>query len=145
MIAAAGNERQASRPCWPASFGDVTAIAALDSTRDGALALKGGAAAPAWYTNTGPDVTFAAAGTWASSFVTGDEDPQFESDGRPDRFKGSARGAGTSFAAAAVAGAIAAAKGAGESGREAWDRVRAEPVPVKGDRFQGIDVWRLAE
>jgi hypothetical protein len=145
VIAAAGNERQASRPCWPAAFPDVEAIAALDSARDGGLAMKGGVAAPAWYTNTGPDVTYAAAGTWSSSFVTGEEDPRFETDQHPDRFTGSARGAGTSFAAAAVAGAIAAAKGDGGSAQDAWDRVRAEPVPVKGDQFQGVDVWRLAE
>ena len=90
-------------------------------------------------------MTHAAAGTWSSSFVTGEEDPRFETDQHPDRFTGSARGAGTSFAAAAVAGAIAAAKGAGESAHDAWERVRAAPVPVKGDRFQGIDVWREAE
>jgi subtilisin family serine protease len=145
VVAAAGNERQGDRPCWPASFRDVEAIAALDSSRDGALVMRRGAANPAWYTNTGPDVTYAAAGTWSSSFVDGEEDPRFETDPEPDRFSGSARGAGTSFAAAAVAGAVAAAKTAGESGQDAWDRVRAETVPVKGDAFRGLDVWRLAE
>jgi hypothetical protein len=145
VVAAAGNERQAERPCWPASCRGVEAIAAVDSSHDGALKLTGGAARPAWYTNTGPDITYAAAGSWSSSFVDGVEDPRFETDGDPDRFRGSARGAGTSFAAAAVAGAIAAAKTADESGQDAWDRVRAETVPVKGDALRGLDVWRLGE
>jgi hypothetical protein len=73
VIAAAGNERQDRRPIWPASCRGVEAIAAADSASDGSLVVVQGEARRAWYSNWGPEVVYAAAGTWRSSFVRVDE------------------------------------------------------------------------
>lgn len=141
IIAAAGNERQGVRPIWPANCRGVESIAALQSEGDGTIEMSQGRALLADYSNTGPDVRYAAAGRWVSSFVEGRENSLLETDGRPEYFKNSAIAAGTSFATAAVAGAIAAAMTEGETAVDAWDRVRARTVFVKDSDIVGIDVW----
>lgn len=141
VIAAAGNERQDRRPIWPASCRGVEAIAALESGDDGTLHVSKGEAHLTWYSNTGPDVRYAAPGTWTSSFVSGQESAARETDGTPDWFDCSAVAGGTSFAAAAVAGAVAAAQRAGEDAIDTWDRVRARTVNVAASDLRGIDTW----
>jgi subtilisin family serine protease len=141
IVAAAGNESQSTRPLWPANCRGVESIAALESEGDGTLEMAQGHAALAHYTNTGPHVRYAAAGRWMSSFVEGRENTLLETDGFPETFKNSAIAAGTSFAAAAVAGAIAAEMCAGDSAVEAWDRIRERTVYVKDSDLVGLDVW----
>lgn len=145
VIAAAGNERQRTRPIWPASCRGVEAIAALDSDSDGSMKVVQGEATLAWYTNDGPEVVYAAAGTWRSSFVEGAESYDRDPDGTPETFTDSALAAGTSFAAAAVAGAVAAACSDGDTGVEAWDRVREHTYAVDGSELRAIDVWNRPE
>ena len=145
VIAAAGNERQDKRPIWPASCRGVEAIAALDSTSDGSMKIVQGEAKLAWYTNFGPDVVYAAGGTWQSSFVTGEESPDRDPDGSPETFVDAATAGGTSFSAAAVAGAVAAAMGEGDTGVEAWDRVREHTYAVDCSELRAIDVWNRPE
>ena len=141
IVAAAGNEHQAARPLWPASCRGVEAVAALESDGDGTLIMRKGHAALEHYTNTGPDVRYGAAGRWMSSFVAGKESPLRETDGHRETFVNSAIAAGSSFAAAAVAGAIAAAMDDGCNAVEAWDHVRSRSVFVAGSPIRGIDVW----
>lgn len=141
VIAAAGNERQRTRPIWPASCRGVEAIAAVDSDSDGSMKVVQGDASLAWYSNDGPEVVYAAAGTWRSSFVEGDESYDRDPDGTPESFKDSALAAGTSFAAAAVAGAVAAALYPGDTGVQAWDRVREYTNAIEGSDLRAIDVW----
>jgi len=141
VIAAAGNERQRTRRIWPASCRGVEAIAAVESDSDGSMKVVQGDATLAWYTNDGPEVVYAAAGTWRSSFVEGTESYDRDPDGTPETFKDSALAAGTSFAAAAVAGAVAAALAPGDSGVEAWDRVREHTYAIEGSELRAIDVW----
>ena len=145
VIAAAGNERQDQRPIWPASCRGVEAIAAVDSASDGSMVIVQGEAKLTWYTNFGPDVVYAAAGTWQSSFVTGDESPDRDPDGSPETFVDAATAGGTSFSAAAVAGAIAAAMGEGDTGVDAWDRVREHTYAVDCSELRAIDVWNRPE
>ncbi len=145
IVAAAGNERQGKRPLWPATMRGVEAIAAVESADDGTLRMEKGCADLAWYTNTGPHVRYAAAGTWTSSFVTGQESADRETDGSPDWFDCSAVAGGTSFAAAAVVGAVAAALRDDESAVEAWDRVRQHTMMIEHSDIVAIDAWSLTE
>jgi Subtilase family len=145
VIAAAGNERQSKRPIWPASWRGVEAIAALESASDGSMTIVQGEAELAWYTNDGPEVVYAAAGMWQSSIVEGDESADRDPDGTPETFTNAATAGGTSFSAAAVAGAVAAALGEGDTGVEAWDRVREHTYAVQGSTLRAIDVWNRPE
>ncbi len=145
VIAAAGNERQGRRPIWPASCRGVEAIAAVDSSRDGSMRIVQGEASLTWYTNDGPEVVYAAAGTWQSSFVEGAESPDRDPDGTAETFKNAATAGGTSFAAAAVAGAVAAALCEGDSGCDAWDRVREYTYAIENSELRAIDVWNRPE
>ena len=145
IVAAAGNERQGKRQLWPAGFRGVESIAAVESGDDGTLQLEKGAASLAWYSNTGPHVRYAAAGTWTSSFVTGQESADRETDGTPDWFDSSAVAGGTSFAAAAVAGAVAAALRDDETAVEAWDRVRQHTMMIDNSDILALDTWSLTE
>ncbi|MGD9704329.1 MAG: S8 family serine peptidase [Acidimicrobiia bacterium] len=145
VIAAAGNERQSKRPIWPASCRGVEAIAAVDSASDGSMRIVQGEASLAWYTNDGPEVVYAASGTWQSSFVEGEESAARDPDGKPETFTNAATAGGTSFAAAAVAGAVAAALGEGDTGCEAWDRVREHTYAIAGSELRAIDAWNRPE
>ena len=145
IVAAAGNEHQSRRPIWPASCRGVEAIAALESADDGTLHVNKGAANLAWYSNTGPHLRYAAAGTWTSSFVSGQESADRETDGHPDWFDNAAIAGGTSFAAAAIAGAVAAAMAQEETAVEAWDRVRLRTINVTASDLHAIDCWSLIE
>ncbi len=145
IIAAAGNERQGKRPIWPATLRGVEAIAAIESGDDGTVQLEKGNASLAWYSNTGPHVRYAASGTWTSSFVTGQESADRETDGNPDWFDASAVAGGTSFAAAAVVGAVAAALREDETAVEAWDRVRQHTMMIDNSDILALDAWSLTE
>ncbi|MEO3784480.1 S8/S53 family peptidase [Actinocorallia sp. B10E7] len=101
VVACAGNTA-ADRPFWPAALPRVIAVAALDGDRR------------AWFSNHGPWVDACAPGVAVhSSFV------------RFGEFDGYALWSGTSFAAPAVTGAIAARAAAGETNTEAASTVLA--------------------
>jgi subtilisin family serine protease len=140
IVAAAGNERT-ERPIWPGSLRRIVSVAATDQHGDDHGEV---AADVADYSNRGWWVDVAAPGTWRSTFVTGDENPEQETDGHPDHFtRPFAEAAGTSFAAAAVSGALAAELSArGGSPRDALLRLLARPgnrrLPWGGT---SLDVW----
>lgn len=96
VIAAAGNFGH-SRPCWPAAFCDVVAVAGLTPRL-----------APASWSSRGPWVNCSTVGEgiW-STYVTGTESPIV--DPEPEEFGADAWAlwTGTSFAAPQIAGAVA--------------------------------------
>lgn len=97
IIAAAGNDGD-TRPCWPAAFRRVVSVAALYA--NGSPALD-------WSTH-GPWVDCSAIGVGVySTFLQGDESPDFDED--PETFQKDswAVWTGTSFAAPQVVGAVA--------------------------------------
>ncbi len=129
VVAAAGNEFT-SRPIYPGSLPRVEAVAALDTQPK-----SGSPFAPqlTWYTNRADWIDVSAVGEWTSVYVTGDENPIIETDGRPEQFTGEATAGGTSFAAAAVTGAVVAlASDSDISAREAYDQLRGGGVAVPG-------------
>ncbi|GIJ25114.1 hypothetical protein Vqi01_02760 [Micromonospora qiuiae] len=96
VVAAAGNAG-INRPVWPAALDRVLAVAAVAAGNSGP--------APATYSGFGPWVDACALGRRDSTYVDG----RLPLPGRPTRlFHGFATWAGTSFAAAHVAGRIAA-------------------------------------
>jgi membrane-anchored mycosin MYCP len=104
VVAAAGNHGTVAAPvpCWPAALDNVIAVGALDD---------GGAAAfspeAPWVDAMAPGVDVV-----STSTVDGEDGALF------------ARWSGTSFAAAAVTGAIAAGTIESGSAGQAWDRLR---------------------
>jgi len=109
VVAAAGNQAQ-SMPFWPAAQKRVIGVGALDRARARA---KAGGPAPSDYSNFGWWVDAWALGKWVSTFFTNDDAPPVTlANGQvvegPRSFKGWAQWEGTSFATAAVCGAIAA-------------------------------------
>ena len=97
VVASAGN-CDSTDEMYPAAFPGVIGVAALTADRR------------RWdHSNFGPWVRASARGTHlCARFVKGDEDPAFETDGRPEHFIGLAEWSGTSFAAPLVAAQIAA-------------------------------------
>ena len=98
VVASAGNDLSC-RPAWPAALPEVVSVGAL------------GMAGPAWFTNFGPWVRACAPGVDVVSrfFVPKGGDPTtLPTDGDGDDFDGWASWSGTSFAAPAVVGALAA-------------------------------------
>jgi subtilisin family serine protease len=98
LIAAAGNYGD-TRPCWPAAFRRVVAVAGLNADRS---------PAPEWSTH-GPWVECAAIGKGVvSTFLAGTEDPEIDTY-HADTFGENswAVWTGTSFAAPQVTGAVA--------------------------------------
>lgn len=105
VVACAGNTAT-DRPFWPAALRPVIAVAALEG---------GGRA---WFSNHGPWVDACAPGTAVTSSFIRFHGP------RGHRFEGYATWSGTSFAAPAVAGRIAARAAAeGGTAREAAEHV----------------------
>lgn len=96
VVAAAGNFGR-SRPCWPAAFPDVVAVAGLTQTL-----------MPASWSTQGPwvDCSTLGEGIW-STYVEGTESPIIDPD--PEMFTPDAWAlwTGTSFAAPQIAGALA--------------------------------------
>jgi len=96
VVAAAGNFGR-ERPCWPAAFCNVVAVAGLTQRL-----------APAKWSSRGSwvDCSTMGEGVW-STYVQGNESPVI--DPEPDRFREDAWAlwTGTSFAAPQVAGAVA--------------------------------------
>ncbi|GIH76389.1 S8 family peptidase [Planobispora longispora] len=113
VVACAGNTAS-ERPFWPAALPGVTAVGALDAAEE--------TRAP--FSAHGPWVDACARGEWLSSAFL-----------EHGAFRGYARWSGTSFAAAAVSGVIAAAA-ATMPPAEAVDRVldpeRARRIPGLG-------------
>jgi subtilisin family serine protease len=102
VITACAGNTASDRPFWPAALKQVIGVAALDGSER------------AWFSNHGWWVDACAPGVNVpSSFV------------RFGDFHGYATWSGTSFAAPAVAGTIAAAAASGISNAEAADRVMA--------------------
>ena len=101
VVACAGNAAT-DRPFWPAALKPVIAVAALDGDDR------------AWFSNYGWWVDACAPGVGVASCFIRFDGPRATVNGLdPDRFHGYATWSGTSFAAPAVAGAIA-----GLAGRE---------------------------
>jgi hypothetical protein len=120
VVAAAGNLGTA-RPCWPAAFGRVVAVAGL--TADGS---------PAPWSNRGSwvDCLTVAEGV-VSTYVAGKESPQI--DPEPDEFGDGAWAvwSGTSFAAPQVAGAVARiSQESGLEPNQALEEVVGHGTPV---------------
>lgn len=139
VVAASGNQGR-SKPFWPAAHKHVIGVGALDPARRGRSA---GGATPSDYSNFGWWVDAWALGNWISTFYVNDDAPPVTTDGgqviEPARsFRGWASWEGTSFATAAVTGAIAArAESAGTTPRQAaFELVDAAGLPrvpaVKG-------------
>ena len=124
VIAAAGNAGRA-RPCWPAAFHNVVAVAGLTQRL-----------APAQWSSRGPwvDCSTLGEGVW-STYVPGTESPVI--DPNPDVFPENAWAlwTGTSFAAPQVAGAVAKiAQEEGLTPRQALTKLLADQplVPEYG-------------
>jgi subtilisin family serine protease len=98
FVAAAGNHALTD-PFWPAAFGEVIAVAALDTT--------GRRPVPATFTNLGDWVDVSAPGVEIHSTYVRGVWPGVAEGERGERFSGFARWDGTSFAAPQVAAAIA--------------------------------------
>ncbi|RAY10963.1 peptidase S8 and S53 subtilisin kexin sedolisin [Actinomadura craniellae] len=112
-VACAGNGAT-DRPFWPAALDQVIAVGALDG------------ADRAWFSNHGPWVDACAPGVDVRSCHV--RFPAAE-DGDPPAFEGYAAWSGTSFAAPAVAGTIAALAAAHDlSARDAAARLLAPPT-----------------
>jgi subtilisin family serine protease len=139
VVAAAGNEGT-DRPIFPGAIRRVVSVGATDQLGND---HQHPVTDLAPYSNYGWWVDLAAPGQWRSTFVTGLENPAL--DPEPDTFeKPFAEAGGTSFAAAAVTGALAALldeKDCTEP-REALRRRLARPVnrrlPWGGS---SVDVW----
>ncbi len=112
VVACAGNHAS-DRPYWPAALDDVIAVAALDGEER------------ARFSNYGPWVDACAPGVDVASCFVRFNGPRPRVNGTdPDDFTGFAIWSGTSFAAPAVAGAIArVAAETGLPGRAAAQRV----------------------
>jgi len=96
VVASAGNSNSID-PMYPAAYRGVVGVAAVD--REGRRCS---------FSDYGDWVTASARGNHLKAmYVFGDEDPYYESDGRPDTFDGWADWAGTSFSAPLVAAEIA--------------------------------------
>jgi hypothetical protein len=107
VVAAAGNHgrgRDAAPPCWPAALDNVIAVGALDGGQSAAFSPH----AP-WVDAMAPGIDVV-----STSTVDGPDGALF------------ARWSGTSFAAAAVSGAIAAATTQAGSAGRAWNDLRRE-------------------
>jgi subtilisin family serine protease len=96
VVACAGNHAS-DRPFWPAALKHVIAVAALDGDDRAAFSGYGW-----WVDACAPGVGI------TSCFVRFDGSRPRVGDADPDEFRGYARWSGTSFAAPAVAGAVAA-------------------------------------
>ena len=132
VIASAGNHgapapgqpKAMARPTWPAALPDVIAVGAMDGD------------AEADYSPMAPWVTCMAAGTAVSTYLDAsvqlvDQLSVPASEGDVKEFDGYATWRGTSFSAAAVTGAIAAATKPGRvSARDALARLLSEPNGV---------------
>ncbi len=125
VVACAGNHAS-DRPFWPAALKGVIAVAALD----------GGDRA--WFSDYGPWVNACAPGVGVTSCFVRFDGPRPKARGvDPDDFRGYATWSGTSFAAPAVAGAIAglAAKEdlpAAEAAAKVLDPAGARRLPGLG-------------
>lgn len=123
VVAAAGDDGD-TRPCWPAAFPDVVAVAGLDPDL-----------APGEWSNRGEWVTCSTLGEGVvSPYVTGRhpaDGPRPAAEFGPDAWAG---WTGTSFAAPQVAGAVAAriAASPGTSPRAALAGLLAEGRPTPG-------------
>ena len=156
VVAAAGNQRNieaggtddGTQPMWPAAIADVVAVAALVRSGDIEMDLTPGDQL-AGYSNRFAGCDVAAPGFWRSVFVTGVENPLRETDGHPDRFDGAAQARGTSFACAAVTGAIARlmCEGDGRSANDAYNALVTRPGNITlHDQTMptpiiAVDVW----
>ena len=156
VVAAAGNQRNVeaggtddgTQPMWPAALADVVAVAALVRSGDNEFALAP-ADQLAGYSNRFAGCDVAAPGFWRSVFVTGVENPLRETDGHPDRFDGAAQARGTSFACAAVTGAIARlmCEGDGCSAGDAFELLVKRPGNITlsdatmPTPIMAVDVW----
>lgn len=126
VIAAAGN-LASTRVTWPAAIKRVIAVGAVDA--------KG---TPAPFTNSGWWVDTCADGVDVHGvYVRGEENPEVETDGSPDRFEGHAFWSGSSFSCARVSAATAVEMARnGGSGRDAVLRLvedaQATVVPDLG-------------
>ncbi|GAA3127775.1 S8 family peptidase [Streptosporangium carneum] len=113
VVACAGNTAS-TRPFWPAALPEVVAVGALDTTE----------AARAPFSAHGPWVNACARGEWLTSAFL-----------RHGAFQGYARWSGTSFAAAVVSGAIAAAtveRTSKEAAAHVLDPLRTRQIPDLG-------------
>ncbi|MFN2494390.1 MAG: S8 family serine peptidase [Pseudonocardiaceae bacterium] len=122
VVAAAGNFGRA-RPCWPAAFCNVVAVAGLTQ-----------GLAPAAWSSRGPwvDCSTLAEGVW-STYVPGKESPIVDPDPEVFGLDAWALWTGTSFAAPQVAGAVA--KIAQEEGlppRQALKKLLAGQPEISG-------------
>jgi hypothetical protein len=104
VVAAAGNhaDNGQARPAWPAALDGVVAVGAVD-----------GKDQPTDYS---PDVP------WVDAFAGGDDVVSTCNPGEGDQLFG--RWSGTSFAAAAVTGAIAAGMDVHGTARASWEHIR---------------------
>ena len=125
VVAAAGNHgatAYARHPMWPAALERVVAVGATDSVGN----------RPAW--SPDPDLPWvdvvAPGDNVSSTYLTGDVDLS-SAGGKPDEhFDGYASWSGTSFSAAQVSGAVAAAVVPGETGAAtALAQLTASAVP----------------
>lgn len=123
VVAAAGNYGD-TRPCWPAAFRRVVAVAGLTADGQGA---------PTWSTH-GVWVDCSTVGEGVmSTYLEGKESPVF--DPEPDEFGQDAWAVwtGTSFAAPQIAGAVARETSqAGTTPRQALTSLLARGVAVPG-------------
>lgn len=126
VVACAGNHAS-DRPYWPAALDGVIAVAALDGDDR------------AWFSDHGPWVDACAPGVDVASCFVRFDGPRPRVHGTdPDDFTGFAVWSGTSFAAPAVAGAIArVAAEQGLPGRTAAERVLD---PARRRTFPGLGV-----
>ena len=127
IVASAGNDATCY-PSYPAAFPDVIAVGAL------------GPAGPAHFTNYGPWVRACAPGVDVVSTFFDDDDPP------APQYHGWARWSGTSFAAPAVAGALAKALRDGLDKKDAVKRLIDDPslfrIPGLGAVVNQTPWWR---
>ncbi|MEV6242770.1 S8 family serine peptidase [Lentzea sp. NPDC051838] len=117
VVASAGNSGT-QRPSWPAALCGVTAVAAAEQTKDGAII-------PGWYSNWGHWVDACAIGNRASTYLKGEWKLPGEA---AQPFALWAYWYGTSFAAPLVTGRIAATMASdGITAVQARDKLLSEP------------------
>ncbi|KJK35230.1 peptidase S8/S53 subtilisin kexin sedolisin [Lentzea aerocolonigenes] len=122
VVASAGNSGT-QRPSWPAALCGVTAVAAAEQTKDGAIV-------PAWYSNWGHWVDACAIGNRASTYLKGEWKLPGEAS---TPFALWAYWYGTSFAAPMVTGRIAATMASdGITAAQARDKLLSEPEFAPG-------------